>query len=194
MNVKEALIILDQALHGKHLTTIEETVFCEAWAGKSYPEIAAISGYEANYIKNVGYKLWKLLSHVFNEEVTKSNLRSVFRRQSFAQHHATASLSGTDIISKFEPSVASPNITFKSNDEHTVSEDARALNSQPLQVILTTLEPALDTEPETDTAVQNINTQVLQLIDCLLKKISTPEIILSTTIAEPHKHPHYLRR
>lgn len=81
MNVEEALLILDTALEQKVLNDVQELVFHQSWSGQTYSEIAESSGYNANYIKDVGYKLWKLLSNVFGEEVTKSNLRSVLRRQ-----------------------------------------------------------------------------------------------------------------
>lgn len=81
MNVEEALLILDTALEQKFLNDVQELVFRQSWLGQTYLEIAENSGYNSNYIKDVGYKLWKLLSEVFEQEVTKSNFRSVLRRQ-----------------------------------------------------------------------------------------------------------------
>ncbi|QLE44505.1 hypothetical protein FD723_31555 [Nostoc sp. C052] len=81
MNIEEALAILDTFLeHG--LSDVQEIVFRKAWEGQTYPDIADSCGYDANYIKDVGSKLWKLLSQAFGEEVTKSNFRSVLRRRS----------------------------------------------------------------------------------------------------------------
>ncbi|MEH2013289.1 AAA-like domain-containing protein [Nostoc sp.] len=80
MNIEEALAILDTFLeHG--LSDVQEIVFRKAWEGQTYPDIAESCGYDANYIKDVGSKLWKLLSQAFGEEVTKSNFRSVLRRR-----------------------------------------------------------------------------------------------------------------
>ena len=81
MNVEEALIILDTALEQKFLNNVQELVFHQSWLGKTYLEMSENSGYNSNYIKDVGYKLWKLLSKVFAQEITKSNFRSVLRRQ-----------------------------------------------------------------------------------------------------------------
>lgn len=81
MNVEEALLILDTALEQNFLNDVQELVFHQSWLGKTYLEMAENSGYNSNYIKDVGYKLWKLLSEVFEQEVTKSNFRSVLRRQ-----------------------------------------------------------------------------------------------------------------
>ncbi|MBD2678141.1 MULTISPECIES: AAA-like domain-containing protein [Nostoc] len=81
MNIEEALVVLDTFLeHG--LSDVQEIIFRQAWEGQTYPDIAESCGYDANYIKDVGSKLWKLLSQAFGEEVTKSNFRSVLRRRS----------------------------------------------------------------------------------------------------------------
>ena len=83
MNVEEALVILDTFInHG--LSDIQEIIFRKAWEGQTYPEIAESCGYDANYIKDVGSKLWKLLSQAFGEEVTKSNFRAVLRRRALS--------------------------------------------------------------------------------------------------------------
>ena len=80
MNIEEALVTLDTFIeHG--LSDVQEIVFRKAWEGQTYPDIAESCGYDANYIKDVGSKLWKLLSQAFGEEVTKSNFRSVLRRR-----------------------------------------------------------------------------------------------------------------
>ncbi|MDZ8186752.1 MAG: AAA-like domain-containing protein [Nostoc sp. ChiSLP02] len=80
MNIEEALVFLDTFLeHG--LSDVQEIIFRKAWEGQTYPDIAESCGYDANYIKDVGSKLWKLLSQAFGEEVTKSNFRSVLRRR-----------------------------------------------------------------------------------------------------------------
>jgi hypothetical protein len=87
MNVEEALFILDKVLQ-KKLNNVQELVFCEAWVGKNYPEMAENACYNANYIKDVGYKLWKLISKTLSEKVTKSNFRAVLRRRYVACQHA----------------------------------------------------------------------------------------------------------
>lgn len=95
MNVEEALVTLDTALEKECLNNLQELVFRQAWAGQTYSEMAESFGYNANYIKDVGYKLWKLLSKAFNEEVTKSNFRSVFRRRYVASQRSACQFSQT---------------------------------------------------------------------------------------------------
>lgn len=88
MNIEEALTVLDTVLQREFLNNIQELVFRQSWAGETYPEIAERFGYNANYIKDVGYKLWKLLSEAFNEEITKSNFRAVLRRRYVTSQHS----------------------------------------------------------------------------------------------------------
>lgn len=85
MDVKEALIILDTALASESLSDLQELVFRNVWEGKTYPQIAAEVGYDANYVKDVGSKLWKLLSTTLGEPVSKSNVQAVCRR--YASQH-----------------------------------------------------------------------------------------------------------
>jgi hypothetical protein len=82
MTVEEALIILDAVLKQEHLNDVQELVFCQAWEGQTYREIASGNDYEAEYIKLVGFQLWQLLSRSLGEKVTKSNIHSVLKRYS----------------------------------------------------------------------------------------------------------------
>lgn len=82
MTVEEALTILDIVLKQERLNNIQELVLRKVLAGQTYPEIAVFVGYDAEYIKLVGFQLWRLLSKVFGEKVTKSNFQSVLRRHS----------------------------------------------------------------------------------------------------------------
>jgi hypothetical protein len=81
MTIDEALLFLDSVLKQEHLNDIHILVLRQTWEGRSYPEIAKSAGYDAEYIKFVGFQLWQVLSRVFGEKVTKSNFQSVLRRQ-----------------------------------------------------------------------------------------------------------------
>ncbi len=82
ITVEEALAILDIMLQQQRLNDIQELVFRKVLAGETYPKIAEIAGYDAEYIKVVGCQLWRVLSRAFGERVTKSNVLSVLRRHS----------------------------------------------------------------------------------------------------------------
>lgn len=80
----EALQILDTIVFAKtkrHLKDVEVIILRGAWQGQSYDDIADIECYAANYLKqDVGPKLWKLLSEVLGEPVSKTNFRAAVER------------------------------------------------------------------------------------------------------------------
>ena len=80
MTIEDALNIVDSVLGNKSLSTIQEAIFRQTWEGKTYSEIAENVGYDAAYIRDVGYKLWQLLSDAFGDRVTKNNLQVILRR------------------------------------------------------------------------------------------------------------------
>ncbi|MFB2923100.1 NB-ARC domain-containing protein [Aerosakkonema funiforme] len=81
MTIDEALLFLDSVLKQEHLNDVHILVLRQTWEGRSYPQIAKSAGYDAEYIKFVGFQLWQVLSRVFGEKVTKSNVQSVIRRK-----------------------------------------------------------------------------------------------------------------
>jgi len=81
MQADEALVILDTLLPQDGLNDLQELVFRGCWDGKTYSEIAEETSYDANYIKDIGSKLWQRLSQSINERVTKGNIQSVLRRR-----------------------------------------------------------------------------------------------------------------
>ncbi|MEW6491808.1 MAG: NB-ARC domain-containing protein, partial [Cyanobacteriota bacterium] len=94
MSVDEALLFLDSIL-SEHLNDVQELVFRQSWEGRSYPQIAKSAGYDAEYIKFIGYQLWKLLSQALGEKVTKNNLQSVLRRKAQQAQVAVAPSNST---------------------------------------------------------------------------------------------------
>ncbi|MFM7426736.1 MAG: NACHT domain-containing protein [Elainella sp.] len=81
MTAEEAVAIVDQVLQQGRLSDVQEIVFRQCWDGQTYAEIAEQAGYDTGYIKDVGAKLWQMLSTSLGEKVTKSNVQSVLRRQ-----------------------------------------------------------------------------------------------------------------
>lgn len=89
MKGQEALTIVDQLLEaanqGQKLNDLQSAVFLETWAERSYSEIAQQLGYEYDYIKQVGSQLWRSLSQIFREPVSKGNIQAVLRRYQQSQ-------------------------------------------------------------------------------------------------------------
>lgn len=90
MEVDEALAILDELLPQHSLTNLQETVFSQVWEGKTYAEIAEACNYEHNYIRDVGFRLWQLLSEALDQKISKSNIRGVLGR--YARSRAIAEM------------------------------------------------------------------------------------------------------
>jgi hypothetical protein len=80
MTVDEALEILEIALEHRSLSHVYELVFRKSWQGQTYSDIAGEAGYDYDYIKEVGSKLWNYLSEALGERVNKKNVQLVLRR------------------------------------------------------------------------------------------------------------------
>ncbi|WP_299408267.1 NB-ARC domain-containing protein [Acaryochloris sp. IP29b_bin.148] len=70
----EALVI---AQTGKRLSELQRIILQQVWLGKKYFDIANTYGCTEGHAKDVGSDLWKFLSQVMGEKVTKQNLRRV---------------------------------------------------------------------------------------------------------------------
>jgi WD40 repeat protein len=81
MELEDAIRAVDLILHPDGLNDLQEQIFRRTWVGQKYPDIAEELGYDANYVKDLGAKIWKQLSGTLGERVTKANIQSVLRRQ-----------------------------------------------------------------------------------------------------------------
>ncbi|MDJ0797771.1 MAG: NB-ARC domain-containing protein [Calothrix sp. MO_167.B12] len=85
MNLEKLLRFVDQAVFTKtqnHLKDVQISILQGALQGQNYEKIAAAHGYSDRYLKqDVGPSLWKLLSQVFEEKVSKTNFQSAIERQ-----------------------------------------------------------------------------------------------------------------
>ena len=80
MDVEEALEFVDHlalTTTGKHLDSMQKAILRGAWNNQKYKEIAEELHRSEKYVKEVGFKLWKLLSVALGEEqVSKANFRA----------------------------------------------------------------------------------------------------------------------
>lgn len=82
MTPEETVKVVDEALYarfGRHLTDIQRFILHESLLGKGYEEM---QGYETQHIKNVGSELWRILSDVLGEKVSKTNFKAALERLS----------------------------------------------------------------------------------------------------------------
>lgn len=74
------------AVTGRHLSDLQRTILHQAWQGQKYLDIARRSGYTEGHIKDVAYQLWRLLSRVTGEKVTKATVKSALKRYRASLH------------------------------------------------------------------------------------------------------------
>ncbi|MEH2070824.1 MAG: NB-ARC domain-containing protein [Nostoc sp.] len=90
MTVEEAIALVEQLLERGSLTKVQNIVFSQSWAGQTYFEMAIEFDYNPGHIKDVGSELWRSLSQVLGEKVTKNNLHVVLRRAAQRQNNTIA--------------------------------------------------------------------------------------------------------
>jgi tetratricopeptide (TPR) repeat protein len=79
----EALEWLDRLVltqTGDRLSELQRTLLEQVWQGRTYPEIADRYGCTEGHAKDVGSDLWKLLSEILGDRITKKNLRVTLLR------------------------------------------------------------------------------------------------------------------
>ncbi len=84
MDVEEVLEFADHlvfAMTGKHLDSLQQAILRGAWENEKYRQIAQQHHRSEKYVKEVGFKLWHLLSGILGEEVNKANFRSALERR-----------------------------------------------------------------------------------------------------------------
>jgi hypothetical protein len=132
MTIDDALLIVDSVLPHKSLSNVQELIFRYTWEGKTYLEIAEIAGYDSAYIRDVGYKLWQVLSKAFGERVTKNNLQVVLRR--FAVRVGNTRLQNA-ISGVMTPQVAPVLSVLPDSPARDISNDASKLLNQLSRIL-----------------------------------------------------------
>ncbi|MBD2136510.1 DUF4351 domain-containing protein [Anabaena sp. FACHB-1237] len=107
LTVSEAIALVEQLLKRGRLTTIQEIVFSQSWKGETYFNIAIKYDYDPGYIKDVGSQLWRSLSRVLEEKITKNNINKVLTKIAQRQKNEKQNIKCTELIAelKFEKDV-----------------------------------------------------------------------------------------
>ncbi len=88
MNEERAISLLHRLLESEKLNDVQELVFRLSWQGKTYQQIAEESDYDNDYIRDIGFHLWRSLSQKLGIKVTKKNIHSVLT--DYVIHHFEA--------------------------------------------------------------------------------------------------------
>jgi hypothetical protein len=84
MDVKELLKFVDESMFaktGKRLNDLQRQVIEGALKHQKYGDIAESFERSEGHVKDTGYELLQMLSDIFEEPVSKTNLKSVLERQ-----------------------------------------------------------------------------------------------------------------
>ncbi|EKQ70533.1 tetratricopeptide repeat protein,Archaeal ATPase [Leptolyngbyaceae cyanobacterium JSC-12] len=83
MGAEESLKLVDSLVFNatsEHLSDLRTAVFRGSWEGQTYDEIAERLGYAEAYVKEEGANLFRLLTEILGERVTKTNFRAALER------------------------------------------------------------------------------------------------------------------
>ena len=120
MELKEVLRFADDKVFsktGKHLDDLQEAILKEVLQGRKYAaKVAQDRGCSEGYIRIAASELWKILSDVFGEEVSKGNVRAILERAKF--------------YTNFSPTIGSENVTVN-NNLNICQERARSPTEPP---------------------------------------------------------------
>lgn len=86
MDIAEVLRLADQlvfAKTGEHLDYLQEAILRGAIQDRKYSQIAEDSHLSEGHIRDVASDLWKILSDVLEENVSKANVRYILERAKF---------------------------------------------------------------------------------------------------------------
>ena len=79
MNSDDAIACVDK-IFSRCLSDAEEKCLCGCWEDLTYQQIADRAGYSTDYVKQVGAALWKDLSQLAGQKISKSNFKSAIRK------------------------------------------------------------------------------------------------------------------
>jgi hypothetical protein len=83
MNLKEVLKMADEmvfAKTGQHLDDLQKAILRGTMQGEKYTKIAEEIHCNESYVRDVGSKLWQILSEELGEDISKSNFRAAMER------------------------------------------------------------------------------------------------------------------
>jgi LuxR family glucitol operon transcriptional activator len=123
---EEALTVADATIFdkkGRHLTDVEAAILRGAWQGKTYKEIAETSHYGEGYLRrDVGLKLWRLLSEVLEEKVSKGDFREALKRR-WRSSHSSGTVAGYEATSLTQPAEVPSSSTQEERKESLTNQD-----------------------------------------------------------------------
>ncbi|MBD1923411.1 ATP-binding protein [Microcoleus sp. FACHB-831] len=98
MELQEILRFADElvfAKTGNHLDDLQQAILRETFQGQKYAKIAQDRSCSEGYVRSSASDLWKILSEVLGEDISKTNVKSILERAKF---YNSASAIGRDHV------------------------------------------------------------------------------------------------
>ncbi|MGL5034305.1 MAG: hypothetical protein ACRC6M_10960 [Microcystaceae cyanobacterium] len=76
---EQAISILEELLGYSKCNDAQIMVFKGSWENKNYKQIASETGYQYDYVKQVGCALWRSLSEITGQTINKHNVRRALK-------------------------------------------------------------------------------------------------------------------
>ncbi|MBD2537646.1 AAA-like domain-containing protein [Coleofasciculus sp. FACHB-SPT36] len=131
MDIEAALKLTDElvfAQTGKRLNDLQKTIFRGAWQGQKYLKVADSCHLTEGHIKDVASDLWKLLSDVLGERITRGNFRAALERRWKAQHSEKISSAQDSVLDTIQQSALEPNLVgTESGSANPTQEETEAI-------------------------------------------------------------------
>jgi hypothetical protein len=116
------LNLLDELIFAKtdqHLDYLQKTILQGTLEGYKYSEVAKESHLSEGHIRDSASELWKILSEVLGEDITKSNIRAVLKKSQFYNHIS----SGRDFVSLNNVNLCTSNLSASNGNNHQSQPD-----------------------------------------------------------------------
>ena len=94
MDISEIVQLADELVFiktGEHLDYLQEAILRGTLQGHKYWKIAQETHASEGYVRDVGSKLWKILSEELGEEITKANFRAKIDKATVYQNNNISS-------------------------------------------------------------------------------------------------------
>ena len=133
MDIKEVLKLAEELIYdhtGENLDYLQKTILQRTLEGQTYKKIAEEIYASESHVRGVGAKLWKTLSEVFGEDITKANFRTILENTSI--YNFVPVFSRDNVTNNFNicPSNSRASPT-KSNSQKTPTEHIIDLDKAP---------------------------------------------------------------
>ena len=101
---------------GKHLDSLQESILQGIWEHQDYEEIAKDNQRSYDHIKKEAWKLWQLLSDVFEEDIKKSNVRSILENKASSIIYHFVNSPNSNNISNSRVNICRENNSYSENN------------------------------------------------------------------------------